>query len=200
LLHVLVGEDDFSIRQSLEQIKKSIGDASALMTNTTVLDGRQVTLEQLRGACGTVPFLSEKRLVIIEGLLERFDPGGRATKKKSSRKKDRQDEFKAIADCIGQLPEFTELVLISGKINDRNPLFRELSAMTKINSFPLLREPQLRQWIERRVAGAGGSISPQAVVLLVRFVGSDLWIMANEIDKLILFAGSRRIEEEDYTR
>jgi len=47
------------------------------------------------------------------------------------------------------------------------------------------------------VSEAGGSISPQAVDLLARFVGGNLWIMANEIDKLVLFTSGRRIEEED---
>jgi DNA polymerase-3 subunit delta len=32
---------------------------------------------------------------------------------------------------------------------------------------------------------------------MVRLVGNDLWTMANEVDKLILFTGARAIEEED---
>ena len=67
MLHILIGEDDFSLRQALEEIKKSIGDPTALMPNTTMLEGSQVTPEQLRAACETVPFLAEKRLVIVEG-------------------------------------------------------------------------------------------------------------------------------------
>ena len=60
-----------------------------------------------------------------------------------------------------------------------------------------MREPQLKQWVERRVAAAAGTISPQALALMVRFVGNDLWTMANEVDKLVLFTGGRRIEEAD---
>ena len=198
MLHVLLGEDDFSIRQALEEIKKGIGDATALMSNTTYLDGRQVTTDQLQAACDAVPFLADKRLVIVEGLLERFEPGGRDNRRKPSRQQgNKQEEFKAIADAVKRVPEFTELVLIGGRISDRNPLLRELSAVARVRAFPLLKEPQLRQWIEKRVAAAGGSISPQAVGLLVRFVGNDLWIMAGEVDKLVLFAGGRSIEEAD---
>jgi len=197
LLHVLIGGDDFSIRQALEEIKKGIGDPTALMTNTTVLDGRQVTVEQLRSVCETVPFLSEKRLVIVEGLFERFDSGNKTGRKKSSRQPEPSEEYKAIADGIKQLPEFTELVLIGGGIKAGNPLLRELSAMTRVKSFPRLKPSQLSQWIMQRVKAVGGSISPQAINLLIRFVGNDLWIMANEVDKLALFTGGRRIEEAD---
>jgi DNA polymerase-3 subunit delta len=197
LLHVLIGEDDFSIRQALEEIKKSIGDPAALMTNTIILDGRQVTLEQLQNACDTVPFLAEKRLVVVEGLLARFEFRANSSRKKSARPTERQDEYKLIMDCVSRIPEFTELVLVDGRIGGSNPLLRELSSMTRVKTFPLLKEPQLRQWIEHRVTEAGSSISPQAVNLLVRFVGNNLWVMSHEVDKLSLFAGGRRIEEGD---
>ncbi len=196
MLHVLIGDDDFSIRQSLEAIEKGIGDQTVLMTNTTVLDG-QVKLDQLRGACEAVPFLSEKRLVVVEGLLARFEPRGKVGSKKAGRQADQADECKSIADYVSQMPDFTELVLVDGRIDSRNPLLRELSAVVTVRYFPLLKEEQLRQWVERRVAEVGGSISPRAVNLLVRFVGNNLWVMAGEVDKLVLFTGGRRIEEGD---
>jgi len=199
LLHILIGEDDYSRRQALEEIKKSIGDPTAIMTNTTVLEGKQVTPEHLRAACETVPFLAEKRLVIVEGLLERFEPKGKTGKKKSSRQSEQEEAYKPIADGIKQLPPFTELVVIDGKINDRNPLLRELISAAKVRSFPMLKANQVGQWIERRLASQekGSSISPKAAALLVRLVGNDLWTMANEIDKLLLFTGGRQIEEAD---
>jgi DNA polymerase-3 subunit delta len=197
LLHVLIGEDDFSIRQSLDEIKKGVGDQTVLAANTTVLDGRQVTLDQLRSACATVPFLAEKRLVVVEGLLERFEPRGKSGRKKSDSRTDQPDECKSIAECVSRIPDFAELVLVDGRVSNHNPLLLELSAVARVKSFPLLKEPQLRQWIERRVTEAGSRISPPAVGLLVRFVGNNLWVMANEVDKLALFARGRRIEEAD---
>jgi DNA polymerase-3 subunit delta len=196
LLHILVGADDFSLRQALEEIKKSIGDPTALMTNTTVLEGKAVTPEQLRAACETVPFLAGKRLVIVEGLLERFEAKGKTAKKKSSRQSDQSETYQPLVDGIKHLPPFTELVIIDGAISDRNPLLRELMPTAKVRSFPMLKLNQLPQWIEKRLAGKG-SVSPKAMTLLVRLVGNDLWAMSNEIDKLLLFTGGRQIEEVD---
>jgi len=198
LLYILIGQDDFSIRQSLEEIKKGIGDQALLVTNTITLDGQQVTLDQLRTVCETVPFLAEKRLVIVNGLLERVE-----SKSKSSRKKkiaqpaNQQSEYRSLADCISRIPDSTVLVLIDGRIRSDNPLFKELSAKAEVRSFPLLSDAKLRQWIQKRVGEEGGSISPQAVDSLARLVGANLWVMASEIDKLILFASGRRIEAED---
>ncbi|MDI6814722.1 MAG: DNA polymerase III subunit delta, partial [Dehalococcoidales bacterium] len=155
-------------------------------------------LDQLRTACETAPFLAERRLVIVNGLLERFEP-----KSKSSRQKkitplaNQQNDYKSLGAYISKIPDSTVLVLIDGKIASNNPLFRELSAKAKVKSFPLLRDTELREWIQRRVADEGGSISSPAVDLLAKFVGSNLWTMASEINKLVLFTSGRRIEEED---
>ena len=219
MLYILLGQDDFSRRQALEEIKKGMGDQILLATNTTTLDGQQLTLDQLRAVCETVPFLAERRLVIVNGLLGRFEP-----KSKSSRQKklkngrpvspdsqymvtrpplspgNRQDEYKSFGSYITQIPDSTTLMLIDGRIGSSNPLLREISAKAQIKSFPRLTNTGLRRWIGQRVKQEGGSISPEAINLLAKLVGSELWIMASEINKLVLFTSGRRIEEEDVKR
>jgi len=198
LLYIPLGQDDFSLRQSLGEIKGGIGDETLLATNTTVLDGRQVPLDQLRTTCETVPFLAEKRLVIVNGLLGRFESEGKSRQKKKIRQvTDPKNDYKSLVAYISKIPDSTILVLVDGRIANNNPLFRELSVKAEVRTFPLLSGARLRQWIQRRLAEEGGSMSPQAVDLLARLVGGNLWIMANEINKLILFTSGRRIEEED---
>ncbi len=199
MLYILSGQDDFSLAQSLEEIKRDTGDQAVLAASTTTLDGQQVTVEQLRTVCETVPFLTGRRLVIVNGLLERFEPRGRPRRQKSTvRVNDRQqDGYKSLGDYISKIPDSTVLVLIESRITGNNPLFRELAGKAVVKTFPLLRDTKLRQWIQRRVAEEGSSISPQAVDLLTKLVGSNLWIMASEINKLVLFTSGRRIEEED---
>ncbi len=197
MLYILSGQDDFSLNQSLEEIKRNIGAPAVLAVNTTTLDGQQVTLDQLRSVCETVPFFAERRLVIIKGLLERFEPNDRTSRRQKTTRTEKQGEYKLFGSCITRIPDSTVLVLIDGRITNNNPLFRELADKAVVKSFPLLRDAKLRQWVQRQVKEAGGSISPQAVDLLTKLVGSNLWIMTSEIDKLILFASGRRIEEED---
>jgi DNA polymerase-3 subunit delta len=105
-----------------------------------------------------------------------------------------------LADYLAIVPESTVVVLVDGKISNRNPLFSALSAKAKVKSFPLLKKEHLILWVQNRVAGNGGSISPQAVTMLTDYVGSNLWIMASEIDKLILFTGGGQIEADDVRR
>jgi len=200
-LYILSGEDDFSINQSLEEIKKGIGDRDMLSANTTVLDGQQATPDRLRSVCETVPFLAQKRLVIVKGLLGRFEPKGKpGGGKKPASNANRQNDYKSLAACVDDMPDSTILVLVDGKVRSGNPLFKALSPKAEVKTFPLLRNPELRQWIQKRVKEKGGAISSQAVDMLIRLVGSNLWIMSSEIEKLTLFTAGRRIEEDDVDR
>ncbi len=198
MLYILLGEDDFSLTKSLEEIKRGAGDQALLAANTTTFDGQQLTLDQLRTVCETVPFLAERRLVIIQGLLGRFEPRGKSRQRKRiAPPTERESEYKSFAAYLSDIPDSTVLVLIDGRIKSNNPLFKQLSARAEVRSFPILREDRLRQWIEREVAEQGASMSPQAVDLLAKLVGGNLWVMANEISKLALFTSGRRIEVED---
>ena len=198
MLYILWGQDDFSLSQALEEIKKGIGDQTVLSADTTTLDGQQMTLNQLKTVCETFPFLAERRLVIVKGLLQRLEPKGKPSRQKRiARLTSQPDEYKALGDYVGKIPDSTTLVLIDNAITANNPLLKELSDKAEVRSFPLLREAKLRQWTQQRVTQEGSNISPRAVDLLVKLVGGNLWIMANEINKLVIFASGRRIEEED---
>ncbi|MFA5761884.1 MAG: DNA polymerase III subunit delta, partial [Dehalococcoidales bacterium] len=70
MLYILAGPDDFSRTEALAEIKKGLGDASMLSSNTSVFDGKKTTPGELAAVAQAMPFLSEKRLIIVEGLLE----------------------------------------------------------------------------------------------------------------------------------
>jgi len=202
LLYILYGEDDFSRQLALNEIKSTIGDETALATNTTVLDAPQATIDQLRSVAEAMPFLAEKRLVIIQGLLERFEARAKSgRRKKTASASNRQSEHQPLADYLVAIPDSTVAVLVDGKISNKNPLLGALSTKAKVKSFPLLKDDRndrkLSRWIENRMADSGGSISQSAIGLLTSYVGSNLWVMASEIDKLVLFTGGRQIEADD---
>jgi len=198
LLYILFGQDDFSIDQSLDEIKRGIGNEALLAANTTTLDGQRVTLEQLKSVCETAPFLAEKRLIIVNGLLERFESKGSSNRRgEKNLVPDQKNEWKSFGTCISEMPDNIVLTLIDGRIGEGNPLLKELRTKAEVRSFPLLKGSRLQQWIKKYVAGHGSNISPQAIKLMADLIGSNLWIMANEINKLVAFTSGRRIEEED---
>ena len=219
LLHILIGQDDYTIAQTLKKIKQGVGDEALLEANTTTLEAEGLTSERLRAECSAMPFMTEKRLIIVNGLLMRFHPKEKtatsvaspATTLKRATAKGKEDGFQPFAQAIKSLPPTTVLVLIDTGIKDRdikdtkklkeiNPLFREVESGAITQSTPLLAGTQLNMWIQVKTGDLGGSISPQAVTALNRLIAGNLWIMSNELAKLVLFAAGRRIEEKDVNK
>ena len=199
MFYILYGQDDFSLYQTLEGIKTDLGNSEMLTVNTVKLDGKHLTLNELRGNCNIAPFLSPQRLVVVKGLLERFEPGQRKKRSDKSITKSANElgEWQNIASYTKQIPETTVLVLVDGKISGNNPLLRKLSPIAKAKTFPLLRGRSLRTWIQQRIINEKGSITLQAIDLLAELIGGNLWAMNNEIQKLLLYTQGRTIDEDD---
>jgi len=193
LLYILFGANDFSLREHLNELKKGWGDAESLATNTTFFEASKLTPSQLLVACDATPFLCENRLVIVEGLLGRFDKKGNSAPSTRTQ----LNEWQIFIDHTPELPPSTQLVLIDNKVSKDNPLYKKLAPNAKVQEFPLLRGSKLQQWIYSQVAAWGGNISPRAVKLLTELAGDNLWLLSNELEKLYLYTGGRRIEDND---
>jgi DNA polymerase III subunit delta len=200
MLHILSGPDAFSCRETLDEIIKGLGDDDFREANTTVIEAGKGDLAQIAAqiqtAAGAAPFLAAKRLVIVYGLLERFE-----TKKAGAGRgngKALPEEGKALADfMLHRLPESTALVLMDTIAPKSNVFYKEVSAGAMAKNYPVLRGDALRHWVQHRVMAAGGNMAPEAGELLASLVGGDLWTMSQEINKLVLYAGGRRIETRD---
>ena len=200
MLYIIFGQDNFSCHQAMEEIKRELGNPEMLAVNTTVLDGQQLSFDQLRGICDATPFLNSSRLVIVEGLLGCFEferGSGRRVGGTRAKSNSKLKEWQSLSDYIKEMPPTTVLVLVDGKISGKNPLLKQLSSLAKVKAFPLLQGPNLGKWIQKRIKDGDGAISAEAVNLLVELVGGDLWNMSSEIDKLLTFSSGQVITEDN---
>ena len=199
---MLSGKDDFSLQQKLAEIKQELGSPEMLAVNTSVLDGQQLSLNQLIDACSTVPFLCPARLVIVNGLLGRFEQksGSRQRGARSKTKLNSSlEEWMGLADYIKQMPATTVLILVDGELNKKkaaNRLLKSLAPLAEVMTFYQFKDEDLSNWVQDRVKQSGGTISPGAIGLLIGLVGADLWAMSSEIDKLLAFCSGQSITED----
>jgi len=200
ILDRFLGRDDFSLREELARIKGELDSDGMLSVNTDVLDGREVSPEQLMAICDTMPFLSAHRLVVVEGLLKRFDRperprrGARAARGESTEALER---WRGLADYAQRMPDTTTLILVDDEVSGENPLLQALKPSGQVREFRLLRPGVVLQWILERAQNQGIDISPAAARLLADLVGNNLWLLASELEKLAAYAQGRRIEGAD---
>jgi DNA polymerase-3 subunit delta len=199
LIHIFYGADDFSSREALNELKMSLGDQETLLAGSLRLEGAKLRADEFESAVQSVPFFGEKRLIIVDGLLGRFETREkRGGVKKSAKvlKEGAQDLQKQFAGIINSTPESSVLVLIDGDLKSTLGL-KEISPEARIHIFSPLKGIQLENWAKKRITQAGAKITDEALKNLVRLVGGDLWIMKGEIEKLVLYAGESVIDVED---
>ena len=135
-----------------------------------------------------VPFLSNRRLVIVRGLLTRFD----------GRRSGTPAAWKGIADRLGQVPEVNDVAFVDGPLGSApGPLLRELSQVANVERCQVPRGAALRRWIRERVRNKGGDISEAAATMLERAAGGDIVALDSELEKLAVYASGRQIEPSD---
>jgi DNA polymerase-3 subunit delta len=197
MLYILYGQDDFSLNQVLGEIKAGLGDRETVATNTSNLEGKHMTISELKNKCDASPFLSSRRLVIVYGLLGRFEVKQSKPRSRKGKPGNGLREWEDLDSYIKRMPETTVLVLVDEEVKGQNPLLKKLSPVAEVRTFPLLRGRDLRAWIQQRVKEEGGGITPKAVNLLAELIGGDLWAMNSEIQKLLLYGPERPISEDD---
>jgi DNA polymerase III subunit delta len=216
MFYLLHGNDEFTNREHLKQLQRQGNFAY----NQNTYSSAEVDLATITTTCNTLPFLSEQRLVVVEGLPKRSrgegaqhvvvplagTRGGRQASLKRKSKKagksgmpGRAGFEKALAEYVPLLPDSTVLVVLVDELLDANsPLLKAAQMHGEVIQSILPKGAALESWISKRARGIGITISPQAATLLANFIGSQLRLLANELDKLATYVGeSKTITADD---
>jgi len=190
LIYILYGDDEFTRSEALSEMREGMGPPELRDVNITVFNGAEVALDLLTSTCETVPFLSEGRMVIVDGLLSVFERGRRPTQRALG-------VWEALPERVAALPPTTELVFVDGRLATANPLLARLRRLAEVRTFPLPRRNELQEWVRRRAAVREVDIEPRAVQELADAVGPNLRVIDQELQKLALYRWARTVRYED---
>ncbi len=194
MYYIFHGDDEFSLWEAVAELKRKLGDPSLIEVNTTTLDGRTLTLAELQHVCDAIPFLGDRRLVIVTDMLARFDP------QKGGRSAADQRLLDELRQHLSQMPPTTRLIFVESRVlNARNPILKlaREEAQAFVREFRLPRRHELSGWIAQRAEARGGKFQAGAVMALAAYGGDDLRLLDQEIQKLITYAGDRPVTEAD---
>ncbi|HEX7588465.1 MAG TPA: DNA polymerase III subunit delta [Anaerolineae bacterium] len=203
MYYIFHGEDEFTRTEQVSKFRAQMGDPQFADLNTLVFDGRKVTRAELQHACDAVPFLADKRLVIVEGMLVRFDPRrrGENAESESSEEEANPGLAKELKEYLARLPESTRLIFVEVKaLAKNNPILKYAVEDKKNAHVKEFAEPQARdlpKWIRERVKEKGSTFESGAVEELALHIGADLRLLDNEIDKLMMYRNGQSIRIAD---
>jgi DNA polymerase III subunit delta len=201
MFYLLHGNDEFTCREHL----KKLAQQGNFEYNKDTYTGGEVDLMTITATCNTFPFLSDQRLVILEGLPKRRrgeDTGEtKQTSEKSSKTKkgkkgsksrseSRAGFEKGLAEYIPHLPETTVLIVLADEeLTASSPLLKAAEEHGNVIQCTLPRGAAVETWINRKATGLGVKITSDATTMLANFIGNQLRLLANELDKLATYVG-----------
>lgn len=196
------GKDDFSAHEALGALTAELDTDGMIADNTVRVDGRTAKPDELLSICQTVPFLGSSRLVIVRGLLARFDDETRRGRGARRRKTAVDGEsplgaWQPFVDALPSLPDTTALVFMEGELGKTNAVLKELPKGTRVQEFKPLQQADVAGWINRRAVRYDMTIQARAVAVLAQLVGTKLWLLDTELQKLATYANGREVTEDD---
>lgn len=188
MIRVLHGEDEYSRSEALAKIRASAGPEEVRDPNTTAFEGRGFKLRDVIGAAQVVPFMADRRVVIVHGVLGRMQ----------KRDKSLGNEWRDLAESLAELPATTELVFVDDvSLRDNGLALKSVGPSARVQEFRKKRRPELEIWVRDRFVHYGASTTRDAVARLAWLAGTDLRLLDQEVKKLTLYAGAREVTHED---
>jgi DNA polymerase-3 subunit delta len=188
----LYGPDTYRSRQKLVEIKeKFIQEVDKSALNITKLNGEKLTLNKFRETVLVPGFLARRRLIIIENICQNKNVQLQTAVMKFLERRDSKRE-----NIVVFWEEDTKYER-NTKVRKNNKLFGKLKQQKYAQEFALLKGYKLNEWVKKEINKQGRKIENQAIDLLTSSVGSDLWQMKNEIDKLISYKQNKIITSDD---
>ena len=200
-LYLLRGDDQSKINEILAGFQTGLGDPSMADLNTIRLNGESLNFEALQADALTMPFLADRRLVIVENARSLLAKAG----------KDASEKY---LDLFATLPVSSALVLVvddqvSKRRGERNwENHKSYAWVTKwieengkkgiIIDCLLPVDEDMPAWIMRKAKELGGAFRPDAAHLLVSYIGNNTLQAAHEIEKLITYVGAAGVVEPDH--
>ena len=209
MFYLLHGDDEFSSREQLKKLRQQ----GNFEYNQDVYDGAEVDLTTLLITTTTMPFLTDQRLVIVEGLPKRKrgeaageaasstpaevnESGAKGSKTKRGKKSSKSGPptraafEKTLAEHVATMPDSTVLILLVDEALDTaNALVKAAEKHGKVIQSTVPKGAGLENWIAKRAKANNVKIAPDAVTLLANFIGGQLRLLANELDKLATYVG-----------
>lgn len=177
--YVFHGDDDLGIGEAVEKLRAGMGDNGDL--NTTEFEGKDASVPEIINAAMSYPFLSDKRLVIVRGLLAWITRKGAGNTGKEA--------VAVLESELPTLPEHARLVMVEReRLSDKNPIVK--LAETHDNGFAkVFAAPKdTTGWILKRAKSEYGvEIDHRAASALAAVTGDDLRRADNELLKLACY-------------
>ncbi|MFN0093372.1 MAG: DNA polymerase III subunit delta [Dehalococcoidia bacterium] len=222
MIVILRGANSVALRRRLQQLKdETDGGSGMLDANYASIDGKDAKPFDILAPAMTPPFLAPRRLVVVDGFLDRFETRGEPRASGARPIDAFEDVFKTIDSG---LPPTTTVVFTGSEARATNPAVARLKQLRGATDeeYGEMRGPELLRYINEEAAsrgitfrtgpsreahianeewerarGSGEATQSNPAALIAALTNGDTSAIANELDKLALYTLGRAATVDD---
>ena len=172
--YLIVGADELKREFVVKRLNDRMRQLGDLDFNKDTFTGSSVDVDTLIGACNTLPFMSEKRMVLVE-----------------EAEKMRKPVQEAVISYLANPSETTVLALVADKLAKNTRLYKAIAKIGKqavVDCAPRSAR-ELPGQVRKFAASEGVSITMPAAEELISLVGDSTVHLAGEIKKMAVALG-----------
>jgi len=214
IVYLFHGDDHFGMMGFIETLIGKMGEPAMAQMNISRLHAGIDSVGDIKSACLAIPFLTERRLVILTGFVEKLKRSDADTQSRNGTQNRNFEQQEEIIEFFQSIPATTALILVVADewVRERGewgwktmPDKHWLITWVKKNPsiawyrvFALPRGKDMITWIDNQVRKMGGQISPAGTQALSLAIGNDTQLAHQELVKLLTYVDYQRaIESSD---
>ena len=173
-VYLIFGEQELLLEQALDALKREVSLLADLDFNSETFDAESASADDIVAACNTLPFASERRLVIVKNVDQM-----------------NKDGLERLVGYVGNPAETTILALVAKKIAKNTRLYK---AVDKLGGLLAREVPGKSEWprfTRDMFARRGRDLPLDAAELLVTLTGRNMRALAADMEKILAYAGNR---------
>lgn len=163
MITLLSGENTYEKSQMLRRIQHDFDGTSE------VVDGSEVTTDQLPDLLMGVTLFSSRRLVILKELASN------------------KTVWNDLTDWLPRISDDIHVVFVESKPDKRTKTYKELVKIAEVKEFPVWTdrdETKAESWMQSESARRNITLDQSSARLLVRRIGVDQWALSSALEKL----------------
>lgn len=168
MISTLTGNNSYLLKRRLDELTaefvKKYGEFSLER-----IDAESVSSEAILDAVQSQPFLSIRKMVVVRDLFAN------------------KPAAEAIEQIISSISESTDLVIYEPATDKRTTFYKTLKSKTQLEEYTELDARGLAKWLADEAKSRGGELSYANANYLVERVGSNQALLANELEKLLIY-------------
>ena len=182
-VYLFTGEEAFLQESALQKLLDRLLQPSERDFNYIQIDGKGSTARQVLDEAMTLPVFASKRFVVLKDAESMVAA-----------------EANQLTDYLKNPSTTTCLAVVSRKIDLRRTFFQTLSRNHPTVECKPLPETLLPRWLRQQADHLGTTLSDDASSYLIEQIGTDLFMLRNELIKASLIAEPNKTITRDHIR